>query len=54
MISGVEIPNILNANSIRFVEIFRNTKKVTTSVIFTSKSFKTSNFVILVLWTSRD
>jgi hypothetical protein len=29
-------------------------KKVTTSVISTSKSFWSSNFVILVLWTSRD
>jgi hypothetical protein len=41
-------------NSVGFAEIFQNKKKVITSVIFTSKSLQTSNFVILVLWTSRD
>jgi hypothetical protein len=54
MISNVEIFNIGYTNSIGFAEIFQNRKKVITSVISTSKSLQTSNFVIVVLWTSRD
>jgi hypothetical protein len=54
MIFGVEIPAIGYTNSIGFAEIFQNRKKVITSVISSSKSIHRSNFVILVLWTSRD
>jgi hypothetical protein len=50
----VEIPDIGYTNSIGFAEIFRNRKKIITSVISISKSLQTSNFVILVLWTLRD
>jgi hypothetical protein len=54
MISGVEIPDIGYTNSIGFAEIFQNKKKVITSVISTSQSLQMSNFVTLILWTSRD
>jgi hypothetical protein len=40
MIFGVEISNIVNTNSIRFVEIFRNKKNVPTSMVSKPKSFQ--------------
>jgi hypothetical protein len=40
MIFGEEIPYIVNTNSIRFAEIFKNRKKVTTSMVFKPKSFQ--------------
>jgi len=49
----VEIPDIGYTNSIGFVEIFLKRKKVITSLISKSKSLQTSNFVILIVWTSR-
>jgi hypothetical protein len=39
MVSGVEIPNIVNTNSMRFVEIFKNKKNVTTNMVSKPKSF---------------
>ncbi len=55
MISGVEIPSILNTNSTRFCWKFSESrKKVTSGIVSKPKSFQPSNFVILVLWTSRD
>jgi hypothetical protein len=39
MISGVEIPNIVNINSIRFAEMFRNRKNVTIGMVSKPKSF---------------
>jgi len=46
MISSAEILDIGYTNSIGFVEIFWNKKKVITSVISTSKSLQTSKFII--------
>jgi hypothetical protein len=40
MITDVEIPNIVNVNSIRFVETFRNIKNVITCMVCKPKSFK--------------
>ncbi len=54
MIFSVEILDIGYTNSKRFAEVFSNKKKVTISVISTSRSSQTSNVVILILWTSRD
>jgi hypothetical protein len=50
----VEIPDIGYTNSIGSGENFYDKKKVMTSIIFTSISLHTPNFIILVLWTSRD
>jgi hypothetical protein len=44
MIFGVEVLNIVNKNSIRFAEIFRNKKNVTTSMVFKPKSFQPDKF----------
>jgi len=52
---GMEIPNILNTSSTRFVKNFQHSKKkVTTGIISKPNSFQSTNFVIIVLWTSRD
>jgi len=40
MIFGEGIPYIVNTNSIRFVEIIKNKKKVTTCMVFKPKSFQ--------------
>jgi hypothetical protein len=40
MIFGVEILNIVNTNSIRFVDIFENKKNVTTCMVSKPKSFQ--------------
>jgi hypothetical protein len=40
MIFCVEIPNIVNTNSIRFAEIFRNRKNVIAVVVSIPKSFQ--------------
>jgi hypothetical protein len=53
MIFGVEIPNILNTNSRRFVENFQRAKRRLQHVLFLNPSSQFF-FVILVLWTSRD
>ncbi len=39
MIFGVKIPNIVNTNSMRFAEIFRNKKNVIIGMVFKPKSF---------------
>ncbi len=41
-IYGVEIPNIVNTSLIRFVEIFKNRRNVTTSMVSKPKSFQSS------------
>ncbi len=42
MISGVEIPNIVNTNSMRFAEIFRNRKNARIGIVSKPKSFQSS------------
>jgi hypothetical protein len=50
----MEIPGIGYTNSIGIAETFLKQKEGYSKVIFTSKSLQTSNFIILVLWISRD
>jgi hypothetical protein len=54
MISDVEIPNIVNTDSMRFAEIFKNRKNVTIGIVSKLNPSNRANLVILVLWTSRD
>lgn len=42
MISGVEISNIVNTNSMRFAGIFKNRKNVTKGIVSKPKSFQPS------------
>jgi len=42
MISSVEIPYIVKTKSIRFAEIFKNKKNVTTCMVSKPKSFQPS------------
>jgi hypothetical protein len=39
MVFGVKISNIVNTNSMRFAEIFRNKKNVTIGMVSKPKSF---------------
>jgi hypothetical protein len=55
MIFGVEIPNILNTNSTRFARNFQRAKRKLEQVLFLNLNPSSqANFVILMLWTSRD
>jgi hypothetical protein len=55
MISGLEIPSILNTNSTRFAGNFRRAERRLQEVLFLNLNASSqANFVILILWISRD
>ncbi len=51
----MEIPNILNASSTRFIGNFRVVERMLQHILFLNLNPSSqTNFVILVLWTSKD
>jgi hypothetical protein len=55
MIYGVEIFNILNTNSTRFARNFQRAKRKSQCVLILNLNPSSqANFVILIIWTSRN